>query len=228
MSKPTTLAIGILAGLALLWGAALASANRLALSNQTFRIVWAEPEPLTFGYPAIATVRCAVTMEGSFHSRTISKVSGAQIGYITRAIAAHPCEGAGEVWFLNGTERTENELTGQTLPWRILYTSFSGTLPNITAVKVNILGMSFLASTLDAFLSKRKCLYITLAERPAIGVFELNAALEVTNFRAEQLSSIPKHATLSLSIECPAIEWSRRGTATVLGAAARVTVTLVA
>jgi hypothetical protein len=72
------------------------------------------------------TLRCPLTMEGSVHSRTLAKVGGSLIGYITRAaFAESSCSGS--TWRV----RTE------TLPWHVTYLGFTGTLPNITYVWVN-------------------------------------------------------------------------------------------
>jgi hypothetical protein len=110
---------------ALLLGSAVssASARSLSTSSQTLRVTWTNLEftnEFGFGF-----VRCAVTFEGSFHSRTIAKVVNSLIGAITRA-DFRACTG-GEV-----IPRTE------TLPWHLQYGGFSGTLPNITALTLAI------------------------------------------------------------------------------------------
>ena len=116
----TRVAIGAVAlGIGLL--ANVASANRFSTSSRNFRITWSS---LTFvGSGVEAQVRCPVTLEGSFHSATITKVRGALIGLISRAsIASALCTG-GTASFLTAT-----------LPWHRTYSSFSGSLPAITHV----------------------------------------------------------------------------------------------
>jgi hypothetical protein len=105
--------------------AAQASARRLELSNQTFRIVWTSVTIRA----ALQTVVCPLTVEGSFHSRTLAKVAESLVGYITRAITRREsCTGTTE--FNIGTEK---------LPWHIDYAAFAGTLPNITSVTADII-----------------------------------------------------------------------------------------
>jgi hypothetical protein len=107
-----------------------ASARRFEVSSQAFRAVW---RPLIFGDNAGVNVSCPVTLEGSFHSRTTSKVSGQLIGYITRGIVGPPetCE--------NG-EATVNT---ETLPWHIQYNTFEGRLPQISGVNLTLVGAKF-------------------------------------------------------------------------------------
>src|SRR5215207_9545753 len=77
-----------------------ASANQLSISSSTYRLTWSTLELAS----AVGTIRCPVTIEGSFHSRTVWKVSGSLVGYVTRT-ALGACTG--------GTARVLTE----TLPW---------------------------------------------------------------------------------------------------------------
>jgi hypothetical protein len=70
---------------------------------------------------------CRVTLEGSLHARTIAKVAGALVGYVTR-VQTGQCS------------VTETRILTETLPWHIRYNSFSGTLPNITLLFVRVRG----------------------------------------------------------------------------------------
>jgi len=119
-----------------------ASARSLSVTNRNFRVTWT---PLTYSEPfAFFSVRCNVTVEGSLHENTISKVIGSLVGYVTRAAVAHPCTG-GEGWAWNGTE---GALTGaSTLPWHITYQGFTGTLPNIASVRLSMRGFKFSINT---------------------------------------------------------------------------------
>jgi hypothetical protein len=106
-----------------------ASARRIEVSNQTNRMVWTTFEITAEG----STIRCPLTLEGSFHSRTYSKVSGQLVGYITRAqTRSESCAGAIE--FSLGTEK---------LPWHVGYNSFVGSLPSFTAVQIQIIDLHF-------------------------------------------------------------------------------------
>jgi hypothetical protein len=106
------------------------SARNLSVSNQNFRIVWRE---LQFG----GIINCEVTLEGSFHYRTIVKRERALIGWITRGIIRHPCR-SNEMWIDNGSEVILGGGTAvkSTLPWHLTYETFLGTLPNITGIRL--------------------------------------------------------------------------------------------
>jgi len=123
---------------------ATASAGRLLASEQSFRVSWAS---LEFGSPLV-TIRCRVTLEGSFHSRTITKTERSLIGAITRAIVAHPGCTNGEAWADNGTEREPLETAPQRLPFHLTYESFTGALPNISALGLLLSRVSFVISAL--------------------------------------------------------------------------------
>jgi hypothetical protein len=114
-----------------------ASANRLSIApSERFRITWTpitletapEAEPLP--------IACNVTLEGSFHYRTIFKVLRSLIGYVTKAATQHPCSGWGEAWYHNGVEEAGLGHITDTLPWRISYEGFDGILPQIAGVRV--------------------------------------------------------------------------------------------
>jgi hypothetical protein len=109
-----------------------ALAHRLATSTGTFRYVWLSSHLAIFGWPEIgALFSCPLTLEGTFHSRTVSKVSGQLIGYVTSAFVgrAEACSG-GSLTILH-----------ETLPWHVRYDSFTGTLPSISSVKSQIIGV---------------------------------------------------------------------------------------
>jgi hypothetical protein len=116
------------AGATVLLGALVstASATRLSQSSQTTRA--------TFSVVRFAggfgTTECALTLEGSLHSRTIAKVEGALIGFITRAT-------------LGACSRGSATVLTASLPWHVRYTSFSGTLPAITRLNTSVTGAQF-------------------------------------------------------------------------------------
>jgi hypothetical protein len=108
-----------------------ASARTLSTSAIFWRAEWSSLDFSGGG----GTIRCKVTLEGSFHSRTIAKVARALIGAVSRAIFAHPCTG-GEEWADNGTEAEPLGTAPNRLPWHLTYESFTGTLPNISAINL--------------------------------------------------------------------------------------------
>jgi hypothetical protein len=103
-----------------------ASARTFSISNQNIRVAFTNLELEAEGAP---TTTCRVTLEGSLHSRTIAKVRGALIGYLTR-VSTNICN--------NGVT-----ILTQTLPWHIRYESFSGILPNITLILIRSSPASF-------------------------------------------------------------------------------------
>lgn len=134
---------------ALLLAAAVgsASATHLSQNEQNFKVTYS---PLSF-VTNIGTVRCQVTMEGSFHSRTIAKVVGTLVGYTTR-VSVGTCE--------SGTARANTE----TLPWHIQYAGFEGTLPNITGIQQKLIRPSFEVAGEIFGITGKLCRYTTPAQ----------------------------------------------------------------
>jgi hypothetical protein len=186
---------------ALVLGAGIASATRIELSNQTFRIVW---QPMTITEGALFT-ECPLTLEGTFHERTFTKVSGSLLGFVTRAIMNEAaCRGSATARVL-----------AETLPWHVRYDSFEGTLPNITGLRYQIIGMAIQAVV---------CLYQSNAERP-VKIIEHIAGGEIVNVMWEPLSRIPKIAG---GVMCPnELAFQGNGIPTVLGAATRIRARLI-
>lgn len=182
-----------------------ASARNLSSSSQTIRATWTSME---FAAPnAGVNVRCQVTLEGSLHTRTIAKVLGSLIGYITRAdVNEGSCTG--------GRARPRNE----TLPWHVTYQGFTGTLPNITSEKTSVPNSAFdiIASFFGIPVT---CTY----RRTAIsGTYNREAGGALTTAVVAGSNLTPDQAG------CEAGEL--RGTSnslTVLNSTARITVTLI-
>lgn len=197
-----------------------ASANRLSVSNQNLRVVWSS---LTFSGGGF-NVRCPVTLEGSFHYRSIVKSAGSLIGFINRAIVRRPCTG-GEAFVLNGTEVLSGATTPNSLPWHVQYDSFTGTLPRPTGVRLRLVGAAFLIRI--TFLGiPVNCLFrSTEGEGAAFGIANLDATGRVTGLRADETSSIPLNSGSGV---CPEEgSFSGTGTVTVAGSATPITVTLI-
>jgi hypothetical protein len=138
-----------------------ASARRIEVSNQHFLAIW---NPLIFSGGG-ATVRCPVTLEGSYHSKTISKVSGQLIGWVTEAAVNNAACAGGHATVLR-----------ENLPWHMRYDSFCGTLPEIECVKTQLVGARF---RIEAFFS---CLSTTSASNPGFGTIGIigGEATEIT------------------------------------------------
>jgi hypothetical protein len=127
-----------------------AGARRFEVTEQGFLVRWSPLVFEAFG----GRISCPVTLEGSFHSRTLSKVSGQLIGYVTAAFVqgeSPPCVG-GTATVLRAT-----------LPWHILYMSFSGTLPRITRIRISLREAAFRVQLGIA------CLARTSQSNPAVG-----------------------------------------------------------
>jgi hypothetical protein len=199
--------VALMTALVLAGVVSAASAQRLEVSNQGIRVVWEGENILVFSAEGLLTeVRCAVIAEGTLHSRIFSKVSGELIGFITRARVAHPCE-RNELWLLTGAEGLGE---ANTLPWHIRYDSFAGTLPNITEVRVQLIGVGFLVRVLEV-----SCLYRSSEVNPLYARFTVvPGGTGVTGFKLDETRSIPK---ASGSMLCPAQgRLSRTGRVTLL------------
>jgi hypothetical protein len=216
----------LIAALIVTVAVATADARRFELSNQHIRIIWnpaVGTERLAFGVLE-SGVECPVTFEGSFHSRTISKVSGQLVGYITKAaLTKAECEfdpGVENIIILNGVELLpEGAVSTNTLPWHIRYDSFTGVLPRITGMRLQIIGLSVRLQIPGA------CLYKSTAAGPAYGILQIEAGGTVTGFKAEETApTIPRFA----GVLChEAIGWAGIGKVVLLGTTTAIVVRLV-
>jgi hypothetical protein len=199
---------GLTAALLLAAMVSSASANRLSVSNQAFRVVFT---PLTFqsSEEGGVQVRCNVTLEGSFHTRTIVKTANSLIGHISRA-SLNSCSG-GTATILQAS-----------LPWHVQYRSFTGTLPNITGVVLGLVGAAFLLDTALA-----DCLYQSTAASPAVGTVNISSG-RATTLTASERFAIPIRT--SLSVGCAFAQngfFTGSGTVTLLGNTTVISVTLI-
>lgn len=149
-----------------------ASANQLSISNQNIRSTWTSLRSIT---STNATILCPVTVEGSFHGRTIAKTIGALVGYITRAsVANSSCTG--------GRFTVHNE----SLPWHLTYEGFGGTLPSIERITVSLLGASY-----EIEDSTNICTGTTEVEFPWRNIIRLNTTTHVAETLTPGTNSIP-------------------------------------
>jgi hypothetical protein len=169
---------GAAAALLLALAVGSASATRLSINEPNIRLVWSS---LEFRNSMIErVVRCQVTLEGSFHSKTILKIREALIGHLTRAnIAA--CAGG------------DASVLTETLPWHITYESFAGTLPTITRLSILIVGAGF-RIRYGTVEGSNICLARTRVERHAGGWFNVTRPenfLKLRTFTMDPSRTIP-------------------------------------
>jgi hypothetical protein len=186
-----------------------ASAGRLSTTSKNTRATWASLELIepVFG----STVRCPITVEGSFHSATMGKVAGALVGHISRStINTTGCSG-GRATILQAS-----------LPWHIRYSGFTGTLPNITALRTDAIGVQIRIE--GAFGS---CLFTSSVTQPIIGTLNRSVA-------TRSLTSVTTGGGIVSNEACgpfgERISGSFGGTSnslTVLGTTTLITITLI-
>lgn len=175
-NRSKTAIAGVIATLALMLALAAgsASANRLSYSEQAFRIVWSR---LIFsesggGFP----INCPVTLEGSFHERTFAKTRDLLAGYITTATVNNAGCSEGHATILRAS-----------LPWHVTFQSFSGSLPNITGVRYNLIGAAF---QIEPGLGL-SCLASSSSRSPAAGIASREAGGNITSLQPDSNLAIP-------------------------------------
>jgi hypothetical protein len=201
--------------LALATAVASVDARRLEFSNQRLRMTW---NPLNFSNAGRGfSTNCPVTLEGSFHSRTLSKVSGSLVGYVTRTYVDRANCAPNLIFFASGMPESEIN----TLPWHVRYDSFSGTLPLITEIKLQVIDFRP-----EIELNSTICRFKSTAARPLY--------LLVTITETGRLEKVlPTTATIPFNegnpLLCPPeIAISGRGSITLLASATtEITVRLV-
>jgi hypothetical protein len=130
-----------------------AYAGRFEVSNKFFRATFREVE----FHMAFSTTRCELILEGVLHSRTMPKVIGSLIGFITRATLG-AC--------VNGTAIIQEER----LPWHVRYSGFQGILPEINSVITHIIGVGVRIRESLGFV----CLILSSAAEPVSGTYHRN------------------------------------------------------
>jgi len=119
------------------------------MSSPQIAVAWS---PLNFivGPFESNTIRCVLSLEGSFHSRTFAKVRESLVGYVTRSGIHSPCT--------NGEFHVLAEI-----PWHLRYEGFTGALPRITSIKTRLIEFSI---WFNSALGPR-CLYRSTPTNPA-------------------------------------------------------------
>jgi hypothetical protein len=184
----------------------VASAGRIATSSRNFRIVWTGL--VWTDESGSGQITCPLTLEGSFHSSTISKVPNALIGFVSRAsTASASCAGGGFT------------VLTASLPWHVTYDSFTGTLPAITGLNILLARTAIMTNVFGI-----NCLY------QENGVRRFRARLNVSG---GVLSTVTPDATIRLpkfsgSFLCPSEQgYTGTGNITNLANTARITITLI-
>jgi len=175
-----------------------APARNMSVSNQSFRVTFNDLE-FTAG-----EIRndCRVTLEGSLHSRTMPKVEGTLIGYITRVQTGQCTVGT--------------TILTETLPWHISYLSFSGTLPEITTIIIRARNNYRVLTCLEAIDILAKLIRNTTTS-------EITGT-EVPRSRNENL---PLTGLLCPAPRLATVQSVGNGSVMVLAATTRITVTLI-
>jgi hypothetical protein len=192
-----------------------ASARNFSVSNQSFRVVWRE---LNF---AGGLAVCEVTLEGSFHYRTIVKRVGALLGWVTRATVRHPCR-TGEAWDDNGIETFLGTTSNRSLPWHITYEGFLGTLPNITGIRLLLRAPSALINVSGFCLARYGLAEDNLTALANVSTGEITVATPVPGS-----NSITRREVFAGSFCPPTGTLTNEGTVTLLGNTTRITLTLI-
>jgi hypothetical protein len=185
----------------------VASANRISTSNKNLRVVYSAL--VMTDEEGVGRVSCPVTLEGSFHSTTVSKVSNALIGFVSRAsVTSSSCNGGGAT------------ILTATLPWHIMYDSFTGTLPTITGVNTLLTRTAYLVNVFGV-----NCLYQENGVNRSRGRINVGAGGVVGTLTPDANIQLPK---FSGSFLCPSSAgFQGAGTVTVLSNTSRITLTLI-
>ncbi len=171
-TRSRLLLAGLAAALTLAAATTAAPANNLSVSEREFRVTWTR---LTF-IAAGTSIVCELSLSGRFHARGLSKVTGGLVGFITAAS-------------LGRCERGSATVLGETLPWFITYNGFTGTLPVITGVRLNIVNASFRAA------GATPCLARTDTAEP----FGVTASVEARG----QITGLVANSALAIDIDDP-------------------------
>jgi hypothetical protein len=192
-----------------------ASANRLSITAHNFRVVWTALEFVGSG--GFNTVRCPVTLEGSFHYNTMVKVIDALLGHISRASVNSAGCASGHATILTAT-----------LPWRVSYHLFRGTLPGIAAVRLLLQGFSQLIEVTNVL--RFFCLARTTAEHPGAAEASVEPGGNFIALTPEVSNRIP--TVNAGGAGCPEPEGAftsgaNDGQITQLGSSVRIRLTLI-
>jgi len=212
MRKHTKLMLAAL-GVTMLLGAATnaADARNLRTSEKNFELIWDEVFPgktaFRFTPESGGSVTCTLALSGSFTESTIAKAAG-QIGTISSANVGLCKEGAQSV-------------LRETLPWKLRYAGFSGTLPTITALRVSVVGATFRLRAPNGL----ECLWGVIDRIPLAGEIDaFGTGGTPENIRVDETVTIP----LNGGFLCELRGFARlSGTALLRIPTSKITITLI-
>lgn len=216
-------AAALAAALLLATAVGTAGANRLSLGPSTeFTVTWfgarffVEVPELGGRY----VVLCPLTLQGAFHAATFAKTAGSLVGLVTSATV-----GTCTSWLESeGTIPLEIQLQvlRESLPWHLRYASFSGALPSITAVGLNMVGTQLRLVNMPF---GETCLYASTAAAPLRYTAGVNRG-EWNIFGAEERAP---NMPLSFGEGCPegGLKVAGNGSVTQTGSRTLLRLTLV-
>lgn len=187
-----------------------ASAGRLSIRSSSIRAVWSSlnmTNTVTAG-----TVRCPVTLEGSFFSASIRKIVTALVGRVTTAkLNNGACTGG------NAT------LLQEALPWRVAYGQYLGVLPSPNGIRFELYGLSVIVTT-----GGNTCRATSSIGAPAGVIAELFLSGQVHSLRADEIFGIPlTNGPGGLFCGLAELQLTGTGNPTALGTTTLLTITLI-
>lgn len=213
-----TYLVGAVAASALMAAVGPARANTLSTTERGLRVSWLSLE-MEAGE---SVIRCPLTLEGSFHSTSISKTSSVLVGHISRAsfrgaLAAGACT--------NGAVTVYQE----SLPWHIQYGGFTGSLPRPSGLVLRLVNVRFRLDPLGIFPACIARSGEGEEEEEPYEPMMVQANIEanglVTGLSQVRWSAIPLEGGL-----CPfgsSLYFNGTGSVTRLGAATNIAITLI-
>lgn len=155
-----------------------ASARNFRITEREFEVLFNGSEGLHFE-AAGNNINCKITLLGHFLENTIPKIVGTKVGVVRHVepttAAEPPCTGG-----------TITVLT-ETLPWGVNYGGFTGRLPEITRIRLNLIGVAFRVRVTSNGLA---CLAGTNSREPASGEISLGANGRAETLRADETVGI--------------------------------------
>jgi hypothetical protein len=199
--------VGCIAGItvALMLCATQASASSLSLTERLVEIYFRE---VVLEGAGTQTLRCALNLRATLSSGTFAKVREGVIGGVYGAAG----------WCNSG----DIVALGATLPWRISYVSFTGTLPNISQIALQLDNGGFTANETNG----RPCLFEFTRTNGFVFSVEVRSGA-ISNVVTNERAQVRKES--EAPVECRG-ERIFRGTGelhTSVGATSSVTLSLI-
>lgn len=188
-TRSKLLLAGLAATLLLAAGVQTASANRLSLGETRFTWTWSSFEQ----HVLEVTIRCPLTLTGSFHGSTLAKTVGLLLGVVTSArVNAEACTGGSATVLMFD------------LPWHVKYRSFQGRLPAVTSLKFDVIDVSMRFATSSGIIPD--CLWRTTAIEP-LGITAVVSSGSIVTIQADPTAGIDPIGFLPVC-EFIDVQWS--------------------